>query len=109
MVTPNDRLANSPGDQKQAHYCPEWDYLYIDNNCPEFDACLCFRPTEWEQKLIDKHREAVEVTKGLQEALEEMLNQYDAEVGSAVGWRKRLHDSAREALIAYDTWAEGGG
>lgn len=25
------------------HSCPDWDYMIIDKNSPEFDACLCYR------------------------------------------------------------------
>lgn len=31
---------------KQQHYCPEWDYMKIDNTTPEFEACLCFDTQE---------------------------------------------------------------
>lgn len=24
------------------HYCAEWDYLPIDETCPEFEYCLCY-------------------------------------------------------------------
>ena len=24
------------------HECPDWDYLSIDENSPEFAACLCY-------------------------------------------------------------------
>jgi hypothetical protein len=27
----------------KAHLCPEWDFLAIDETCPEFEACLCFK------------------------------------------------------------------
>ena len=27
------------------HWCPDWDYLPIDNTCPEFEACTC----KWEE------------------------------------------------------------
>ena len=23
------------------HYCPDWDYLPIDDTCMEFEACSC--------------------------------------------------------------------
>lgn len=23
------------------HYCPEWDYLPIDDTCMEFEVCTC--------------------------------------------------------------------
>jgi len=23
------------------HFCPEWDYLVITPDSPEFDACIC--------------------------------------------------------------------
>ena len=23
------------------HYCPEWDFMAIDETCPEFDSCTC--------------------------------------------------------------------
>lgn len=23
------------------HFCPDWDYMAIDENCPEFEACTC--------------------------------------------------------------------
>ncbi len=25
------------------HCCPKWDGLKIDETCPEFEACLCFK------------------------------------------------------------------
>jgi hypothetical protein len=24
------------------HFCPDWDFLEIDETRPEFNACLCF-------------------------------------------------------------------
>lgn len=39
-----DRYAELNGKYK--HYCPEWDFMAIDETCPEWDACLCFgKPT----------------------------------------------------------------
>jgi hypothetical protein len=33
---------------KQRHECPEWDFMEIDKDSPEFDACLCFpKPSLW--------------------------------------------------------------
>jgi len=29
-------------DGKMRHYCPEWDFLPMDNTCWEFEACTCF-------------------------------------------------------------------
>lgn len=26
---------------KRAHYCPEWDYMAIDETCVEFEYCAC--------------------------------------------------------------------
>jgi len=26
---------------EKAHLCPDWDFLPIDENCDEFEACLC--------------------------------------------------------------------
>ena len=28
---------------KYKHYCPEWDFLAIDENSPEFECCTCRR------------------------------------------------------------------
>lgn len=28
---------------KLKHYCPDWDFMAIDENSPEFSACTC----EW--------------------------------------------------------------
>ena len=25
-----------------AHYCPDWDYLPIDDTCVEFQSCTCY-------------------------------------------------------------------
>ena len=34
--------------EKQEHYCQEWDFMKIDKDSPEFDACLCFpKPSLW--------------------------------------------------------------
>ena len=32
--------------KKHLHRCPEWDYLEICEDDPEFEACLCFREGE---------------------------------------------------------------
>lgn len=26
---------------KYKHFCKEWDFLAIDDTCPEFESCLC--------------------------------------------------------------------
>jgi len=26
---------------KFKHFCPDWDFMAIDENCPEFEACTC--------------------------------------------------------------------
>lgn len=31
---------------KHKHYCPEWDYMAIDETCPEYKACLCEKQNE---------------------------------------------------------------
>lgn len=23
------------------HFCPDWDYMAIDETCPEFECCSC--------------------------------------------------------------------
>lgn len=25
----------------RGHYCPDWDGLYICQDCPEFESCCC--------------------------------------------------------------------
>lgn len=25
------------------HYCPEWDYMSLDETCYEYNACTCFK------------------------------------------------------------------
>jgi len=27
--------------ENYAHYCPDWDYLPIDETCVEFQSCTC--------------------------------------------------------------------
>jgi hypothetical protein len=34
-------VSTTPGHK---HFCPEWDFLEINDAMPEFEACLCFRP-----------------------------------------------------------------
>ncbi len=36
------------------HYCPDYDYMAIDENCPEFENCLCY--TEEEKRKYDGKR-----------------------------------------------------
>ena len=26
---------------EKCHYCPDWDFLAIDETCPEYEACCC--------------------------------------------------------------------
>jgi hypothetical protein len=28
------------------HYCPDWDYMAIDEHCSEIDGCTCSFPPE---------------------------------------------------------------
>ncbi len=39
------------------HYCPDWDYLPIDETCDEFECCTC----DWEskQEAANVHRRAI--------------------------------------------------
>jgi hypothetical protein len=32
------------------HWCPDWDYLPIDETCEEFKCCICV----WEEDLDDE-------------------------------------------------------
>ena len=27
---------------QRKHYCPEWDFMAIDETMPEFEACYCY-------------------------------------------------------------------
>lgn len=38
------------------HSCPNWDYLYICADCPEFDACLCFSPDPQSLEAINNEQ-----------------------------------------------------
>ena len=43
-------ISQEPVDEtaKCGHECPEWDFMEIDKDSPEFDACLCFpKPSLW--------------------------------------------------------------
>ena len=43
-------LTELPENQtKCKHSCPDWDYMVIDEDSPEFDACLCYKKPnkEW--------------------------------------------------------------
>lgn len=35
----SEAFKNLKGVKK--HFCPEWDYMAIDETCPEFEACSC--------------------------------------------------------------------
>lgn len=37
------------------HYCPDWDGLAIDENCPEFECCTCFNKQT--KKLTEKEND----------------------------------------------------
>jgi hypothetical protein len=34
-----ERFDKLTGEWK--HYCPDWDFMAIDETCPEYDACTC--------------------------------------------------------------------
>lgn len=36
----HDKYASDHSGAK-GHNCPEWDYLYICKDCPEFECCIC--------------------------------------------------------------------
>ena len=35
-------LEVSESQMKRKHSCPDWDYMVIDEDSPEFEACLCY-------------------------------------------------------------------
>jgi len=37
-----------------AHYCPDWDFLPIDNTCVEFQSCTCTKRPEKEAHTLQK-------------------------------------------------------
>jgi hypothetical protein len=43
--------ALAPLTGKHIHDCPDWDGLRIDETCPEFACCLCFKPSLPAQKV----------------------------------------------------------
>lgn len=40
---------------KYKHYCWEWDEMAIDETCPEFLSCTCFKLTDTEWNAIQKN------------------------------------------------------
>jgi hypothetical protein len=32
------------------HFCPEWDFMPIDETCKEFECCLCY-PENYQEGL----------------------------------------------------------
>jgi len=38
---------------KMGHWCPDWDYMPIDETCPEFECCTCPKD-ELETPLVAK-------------------------------------------------------
>lgn len=44
-----DVLRQAIAEAEKRHYCPEWDFLEITKDDPEFEACLCFsqKPDAW--------------------------------------------------------------
>lgn len=24
------------------HFCPEWDFMPVDSDCPEYEFCICY-------------------------------------------------------------------
>jgi len=48
---------------------------------------------------------AIEASARMRESLDEILNQYDVEMGQPhVGWRKRMHDAGHVAISAWDAF-----
>lgn len=42
---------------KRKHSCPDWDYMVIDEDSPEYEACLCFPEIECtDEQLIEEVR-----------------------------------------------------
>jgi hypothetical protein len=45
-----DELRKAINEQEKRHLCPDWDFMEITVEDPEFDACLCF-PSEQKPSL----------------------------------------------------------
>ena len=30
---------------RHKHWCPDWDFLPVDETCREFECCVCYGPT----------------------------------------------------------------
>lgn len=51
----NDSPLTKEEIANKGHFCPEWDFDYIDKDFPEFESCLCFddfKPENQELKKI---------------------------------------------------------
>ena len=43
--------------RKRKHSCPEWDYMVIDEDSPEFEACLCYEGIDCtDEQLMEEVR-----------------------------------------------------
>ncbi len=40
---------------KYGHECPDWDYLWICKDCPEWGACLCSYKKEFIAESLEHH------------------------------------------------------
>ena len=42
---------------KRKHSCPDWDYMVIDEDSPEFESCLCYEGIDCtDEQLIEEVR-----------------------------------------------------
>lgn len=47
---------------KRKHSCPEWDYMVIDEDSPEFESCLCYAEPQKEWVgLTDEDIKEIEI------------------------------------------------
>ena len=37
------RFYSKDHSNRYGHFCPEWDYMWICEDCKEFEACSCFK------------------------------------------------------------------
>jgi hypothetical protein len=85
---------------KYKHYCQDWDFLAIDETCPEFQSCLCFK----KEKEMN-NQDHVNHLKYEVETLKSMVQEYDTgHIKTAIQvLEARIKDIIQEELPVLDS------
>ena len=81
------------------HWCANWDFLPIDETCPEFDSCACFKDLNNVKSGADINAGDGGYSEGTKEKYDEFVKMREANRGNMVDKTERKNENRKIFIV----------